>query len=146
MTDIARHLAAIDELRARPFPDRPVSGPLLESGPGFHIADLRVSEDFWDADLARVAEVDEEFDAELRCLIQALSRRWGEPEAVDLTDHLERSALHEPVPPPLDSLCSYVGRLHAWRVDGRWVAVGVGQGDRELPIQLVAAIGEGDMR
>ncbi|WP_039936519.1 hypothetical protein [Streptomyces himastatinicus] len=135
MTSTADHLATIDALRARDFPAQ-------RRGPGFHVADLRVSEDFWDADLTRVEEVLEEFEAELGVLVQVLTLRWGDPRVLDLADVLERSAMGEPVPPPLDDLCGYVPELYVWRVDGRWVGLGVGQGDRELPFQLLVAIGE----
>ncbi|MER0484551.1 hypothetical protein ABR737_40545 [Streptomyces sp. Edi2] len=140
------YLAAIDRLRLRDFPAGPARSAMVESGPGFHIAGLRVSQEFWDADLAEVAEAAEEFEAELTALVQALSLRWGEPESFDLADHLERSARGLPVPPPLDTLCGYVPRMHGWRVQGRWIGVGVGQGDRELPFQLLVAVGEGEPR
>ncbi|NUS88792.1 MAG: hypothetical protein HOY75_40350 [Streptomyces sp.] len=146
MTSTADHLAIIDLLRARDFPDRRGVVGAVASGPGFHVADLRVSEDFWDADLERLIEVEEEFEAELGVLVQVLSLRWGEPEVLDLADHLERDAMGERVPEPLRSLCGYVGRVYGWRTDGRWIGLGIGQGDRELPLQLVAAIGEDSVR
>ncbi|GAA2340256.1 hypothetical protein [Streptomyces cuspidosporus] len=146
MTSTADHLATIDLLRARDFPDRPGVAGAVASGPGFHVADLLVSEDFWDADLERLMEVEEEFEAELEALVQVLSLRWGEPEVLDLVDHLERQAMGEPVPEPLASLCGYVGRVYGWRTGGRWIGLGIGQGDRELPLQLVAAIGEKTVR
>ncbi|WP_413802688.1 hypothetical protein [Streptomyces iranensis] len=142
MTSTADHVSTIDQLRARDFPAQRTADGWVESGPGFHVADLRVSEDFWDADLTRVEEVLEEFEAELSVLAQVLTLRWGAPDVLDLTDSLERSAMGEPVPPPLDTLCGYVPELRVWRVDSRWVGLGVGQGDRELPFQLLVAIGE----
>lgn len=142
MTSTADHVATIDQLRARDFPAQRTADGWVASGPGFHVADLRVSEDFWDADLTRVEEVLEEFEAELGALVQVLTLRWGAPEVLDLTASLERSAMGEPVPPPLDTLCGYVPELRLWRLDGRWVGLGVGQGDRELPFQLLVAIGE----
>ncbi len=135
-------LTMIDALRLRAFPAQRTRSGLVESGPGFHIADLRVSADFWDADLVEVAEAEEEFEAGLTALVQALSLRWGEPETLDLTPCLERTASGLPVPPPLDTLCGYVPLMHRWRVRGRWIGVGVGQGDRELPFQLLVAVGE----
>ncbi|WP_432253806.1 hypothetical protein [Streptomyces sp. HNM1019] len=142
MTSTADHVATIDHLRARDFPARPTADGRVESGPGFHIADLRVSEDFWDADLSRVEEVLEEFEAELSALDRVLTSRWGAPDVLDLTDSPERSAMGDPVPPPLDTLCGYVPELRVWRVNGRWVGLGVGQGDRESPFQLLVAMGE----
>ncbi|WP_432010859.1 hypothetical protein [Streptomyces cucumeris] len=130
----ARHLATIDRLRADALP--------AQRGSGCRVADLRVSEEFWEADAVRIREAEEEFEAELHALVRVLSLRWGDPEVLDLTGHLERSAMGEPVPPPLDVLCGYVPRLCVWRVDGRWVALGVGQAGRELPLQLVVAMAE----
>ncbi|MET7796166.1 hypothetical protein [Streptomyces decoyicus] len=140
---IDAYLTVIDRWRLRDFPAAPGRSSLVESGPGFHIAGLRVSQEFWDADLTEVAEAAEEFEAELTALVQALSLRWGEPEVIDLADHLERTARGIPVRPPLDTLCGYVPRVYGWRVQSRWIGVGVGQGDRELPFQLLVAVGEG---
>ncbi|TJZ59266.1 hypothetical protein FCH28_04020 [Streptomyces piniterrae] len=142
---IDEYLTAIDRLRLRDFPAQPGCAAMVESGPGFHIADLRVSGDFWDADLTEVAAALDEFEAELTALVQALSLRWGPPGILDLGAHLERSAMGIPVRPPLDSLCGYVPQMYGWRVAGRWVGVGVGQGDRELPFQLLVAVGEEDV-
>ncbi|MFI0787069.1 hypothetical protein ACH4Q6_15915 [Streptomyces lydicus] len=138
-------LTAIDALRLRDFPDRRGRSAPVESGPGFHIAGLRVSGEFWDADPAEVAEAEEDFDAALTALVQALSLRWGRPALLDLTPALERMAAGLPVRPPLDTLCGYVPRMHGWRVRDRWVGVGVGQGGRELPLQLLVAVGEADV-
>ncbi|MFJ9470008.1 hypothetical protein [Streptomyces caniferus] len=140
---IDAYLATIDRLRLQDFPAVPGRSAMVESGPGFHIAGLRVSQEFWDADLAEVAETAEEFEAELSALVAALSLRWGEPRTVDLVEELERTARGMPVRPPLDMLCGYVPRMHGWRVRSRWIGVGVGQGGRELPFQLLVAVGEG---
>ncbi|MFD8545927.1 hypothetical protein [Streptomyces sp. NPDC059649] len=138
-------LTTIDLLRRREFPAQRVRSAPVESGPGFHIADLRVGQDFWDADPAELAEAEEEFEAALTALVQALSLRWGEPEVVDLEGALERTAQGLPVRPPLDTLCGFVPRMYGWRVDGRWIGVGVGQGARELPWQLLVAVGEAEV-
>ncbi|GDY58554.1 hypothetical protein SVIO_091770 [Streptomyces violaceusniger] len=79
MTSTADHVATIDQLRVRDFPAQRTADGRVASGPGFHVADLRVSEDFWDADLSRVEEVLEEFEAELSALDQVLTLRWGAP-------------------------------------------------------------------
>ncbi|MBL1094406.1 MULTISPECIES: hypothetical protein [Streptomyces] len=135
-------LTTIDRLRLREFPAQRVRSAPAESGPGFHIADLRISQDFWDADLTELAEAEEEFEAALTALVQALSLRWGEPQVLDLAGVLERTAQGLPVRPPLDTLCGFVPRMYGWRVADRWIGVGVGQGDRELPLQLLVAVGE----
>lgn len=142
---IDAYLTVIDRWRLRDFPAAPGRSALVESGPGFHIAGLRVSREFWDADPAEVAEAAEEFEAELTALVRALSLRWGEPEVMDLAGYLERTARGIPVRPPLDTLCGYVPRMYGWRAQRRWIGVGVGQGDRELPFQLLVAVGEGEV-
>ncbi|MFH8598050.1 hypothetical protein [Streptomyces rimosus] len=141
----AQHLTAIDLLRGRAFPAEPVASAMVESGPGFHVAQLRADEQLWDADPADVEETAQEYRAELEGLISALSLRWGEPEVLDLADHLERVAMGMPVRPPLDVLCGQVPRVHAWRADGRWIAVGLGEGEPEMPaFRLLAAVGRAD--
>ncbi|MFE1175333.1 hypothetical protein [Streptomyces sp. NPDC058773] len=139
---IDEHLTVIDRIRLREFPAAPGRSATVESGPGFRIAGLRVSGEFWDADVTEVTETEEEFTAELTALVQALSLRWGPPETVDLTACLERTAQGLPVRPPLDTLCGYVPRMHTWRVQGRWIGVGLGQGARELPFHLLVAVAE----
>ncbi|MEU2789962.1 hypothetical protein [Streptomyces sp. NPDC007100] len=144
-TTTAQHLTAIDLLRGRAFPDGPVRSAMVESGPGFHVAQLRGDEQLWEADPAVVKETAQEYRAELEGLISALCLRWGEPEVLDLAGHLERVAMGMPVQPPLDVLCGQVPRVHAWRVEGRWIAVGLGEGDPEMPVfQLLAAVGHAD--
>ncbi|MFB6435465.1 hypothetical protein ACFCVY_01590 [Streptomyces sp. NPDC056411] len=137
-------LTTVDALRRRDFPAQRTHSARTESGPGFHIAALRVSRELWDADPAEVAEAEEELGAALTALVGALSLRWGEPEVLDLSGVLERSARGLPVRPPLDALCGYVPRMYAWRSADRWIAVGVGQGDPVLPLQLLVAVGEGE--
>lgn len=142
--DLPGHLAAVDALRARPFPARRERSGAVASGPGFHVADLRISEDFRDADgdAEHRRRAQEELEAECQALIEVLALRWGEPETVDLDVHLERSFHGEPVPPPLDTLCGYASEAWAWRVADRWIGVCVGQWGPELPLQLLAAVGD----
>ncbi|MCW2873851.1 hypothetical protein [Actinacidiphila oryziradicis] len=129
--DLAAHLSAIDLLRARP---------------GCHITDLQISEDFWEDDGSRRPRVRNDFGAGCQALVDLLTERWGEPEVLDLGGHLEQLVAGERVAPPLDALCGYVPELYLWRPDGRWTAIGVGQGGEELPFQLVAAVSDGDPR
>jgi hypothetical protein len=139
---IAEQLATIDLLRGRPFPAERGWYGGVRSGPGFHLTDLDTSEDFWEDDGSRRPEAEADFEAACEALVALLSRRWGDPEVHDLTGHLVRSAQGEPVPEPLSTLSGFVGVVHAWRVDGRWIGVGVGQQAGELPFQLVVGIGE----
>lgn len=137
--DLAAQLAEVDRLRALDFPARPVRTPALDSGPGFHLADLAVGEDFTGEDEGRRAETADDFGAACQALIELLARRWGDPEPLDLAPYLMRSAEGGEVPPPLDALCGYVREVYGWRVGDRWIALGVGQGGASLPFRLVLA-------
>jgi hypothetical protein len=140
--DLAVQLAEVDRLRLLPFPGRRVRRGTVTSGPGFHLAALAVGEDPHDGDPGLAAQAEDDFRAWCQALVELLSARWGDPETVDLSVFLERAASGGSVPPPLDALCGFVPEVYGWRVGDRWTAVGVGQGDRALPPQLVLAIGE----
>jgi len=142
--DLAAQLAEVDRLRALEFPAQRVTSAAVESGPGYHIADLAVSEDFHEADPGRWEAVADDFEAACQALIELLAQRWGEPQPLDLYPYLIRLEEGGQVPPPLDRLCGYVSEVYGWTVADRWIALGVGQGDRELPFQLVLAVGERD--
>lgn len=141
--DLAAQLAEVDRLRALDFPAQPSRSAAVHSGPGYHVADLAVSQDFYD-DRDLWAEVADDFEAACQALVELLAERWGEPEPLDLYPYLVRQLEGGSVPPPLDELCGYVSEVYGWRVGDRWIALGVGQEDRELPFQLVLAIGERD--
>ncbi|HEY3479504.1 MAG TPA: hypothetical protein VGL02_11475 [Streptomyces sp.] len=140
--DLVAQLATVDHLRAREFPARRVRSGAVESGPGFHVADLEVSEDFWQDDGSRRPEVAEDFGAACQALVEILSRRWGDPRTLDLAPF--QAVLDEggTVPPPLEMLCGCLPEVYGWQVGERWIAVGVGQRDARLPFQLVVAMGE----
>ncbi|MBM9509562.1 hypothetical protein [Actinacidiphila acididurans] len=140
--DLAAQLAEVDRLRRLPFPAQRVREGAVVGGPGFHIEDLAVSEDFHDSDPARRAEAEEDFTVWCQALVDLLGTRWGEPETVDLYAILIRSMDGEEVPAPLDELCGYVPEMYGWLVGERWIALGVGQWDGGLPLQLVLAVGE----
>lgn len=139
--DLATQLSEVDRLRALDFPARRVRSATVDSGPGFHLAQLAVSEDFHE-DAGRRQEVADDFEAACQALIERLADRWGEPEPLDLYPYLVRREEGSAVPPPLEELCGFVSEVYGWRVAERWIALGIGQGDRELPYQLVLAIGE----
>lgn len=140
--DLAAQLAEVDRLRRLPFPAQRVREGAVVAGPGFHIEDLAVGEDFHDSDPARRAGAEEDFTVWCQALVDLLGARWGEPETVDLYAILIRSMDGEKVPAPLDELCRYVPEMYGWLVGERWIALGVGRWDGELPLQLVLAVGE----
>ncbi|GGT94763.1 MULTISPECIES: hypothetical protein [Streptomyces] len=136
----ARHLAAIDLLRSRAFPEAPGRTELGESGPGFHIAELATSEEFWEDDGTRWLEVADQYEAERVALSVLLAARWGPPRIMGLWSLLERGMAGEDIPEPWSSLSGQAPDLHLWRVEGRWTALGVSNWDKELPFQLLAVV------
>ncbi|MBG0568632.1 hypothetical protein [Actinoplanes aureus] len=133
-------LRLIDELLARPFPAHETQDELCSSGPGHHLSVLQASRDFWDDPSTEVVEAaEQEIDVAFQSLVSALTSRWGKPEPVDLDPYLWTE---EPAPQPMLQLSSLSGLMLIWRQpSGRWVALAVGQADREFPVMLLAAVG-----
>ncbi|MEU8800463.1 hypothetical protein [Spirillospora sp. NPDC048819] len=135
-------LDIVDGLLVLPFPAEDTVEGDRSSGPGYHLCALQASRDFWDDDGAEVIEAAaEEIDTALQALVAALTARWGGPEPIDLGPYLWGES---EVPEPVNRLCQLSGEMLVWRRPdaGRWVALCVGQGDREFPIELLAAVGE----
>ena len=76
-------------------------------------------------------------------LAARLTTRWGNAFVVDLGPYLSASCEGEPVPEPLDYLSQQVVRMQVWPLpdSGRWLALAIGQADKELPLILFAAVG-----
>jgi hypothetical protein len=142
-------LSIIDNLSSLPFPEvegRP--GPDGQwGGPGFHLAVLRESRDFWEDRSTEIVEAaEQELEANLAALAAILTKRWGAPEAVDLWPYL---GLDDPDPDvttrePLSFLCSVAGTMQVWRLPNseQWLGLAIGQADPEWQFQLLAAVGE----
>ncbi|MFD0554206.1 hypothetical protein ACFQ0X_37430 [Streptomyces rectiviolaceus] len=160
----AEHLAAIDALRSRDFPVERGRSPSGVGGPGYHIAELLTSGDFWEDDGTEWEATSDQYDAERDGLTVLLAERWGAPQMFSLASVFERAQgdgfadadgngddgagedvdAGEDIPEPWDSLSCSVPDLHLWRVDGRWIALGVSQWDKESPFQLLAVVTEID--
>lgn len=133
---VDEQLSIIDRLSALSFPDQAVrpgeNG--LWGGPGYHLAILRESQDFWDdrnAELVETAEA--ELEGNLAVLTLALAVRWGDPATIDLWPFLglDDSSGSDLAPPdPLNFLCSVAASMQMWRLPGseRWVSLAIGQG------------------
>lgn len=140
----SRHLDALDELLARPFPTKFSITTDGFGGPTCHVVDLEFSRDFWeDSERDQIEVVWDEYEDKARVLADALDARHGAHRTVALGPYFERAIAGEDLPEPLDHLSGLVVHLHVWTLAERWLAVGVGQQDKELPIQLIAAIGAG---
>lgn len=140
----ARHLATIDLLRSRPFPGQRGRSDAGDSGPGYHVAELSTSEDFWEDDGTRRELVEEQYEAERDALAVVLGARWGEPHIFSLWSLQERGMEGEEIPEPWSVLAASVPDVHLWRAEERWIALGVSQWDKELPFQLLAVVTEVD--
>ncbi|CAM5511771.1 hypothetical protein [Streptomyces narbonensis] len=149
----ARHLATIDEFRARLAdasgggrPSHPGTHPGVHPGvhPGFHLAELATSEDFWEDDGTRRALAEEQYEAERDGLAGLLAARWGPPVELDLWPLLERSLAGESLPEPWSTLCSDTPELLLWQDDDRWIGLGISQWDKELPLRLLAVVTTAD--
>ncbi|MCX4743935.1 hypothetical protein OG455_00130 [Kitasatospora sp. NBC_01287] len=142
-------LLVIDRLSALPFP-RVEERPGKESswgGPGYHLAVLQESQDFWENRSEEIVEAaEQEIETDLATLTAVLTGRWGEPESVDLWPFLgfDNPDPDFVAPEPLGFLCGVAGDMRVWRLrsSGRWVALVIGQADPEWPFQLLAAVGE----
>ncbi|MFD9116205.1 hypothetical protein [Streptomyces bottropensis] len=143
---ITQHLAVIDRLCSEAFPAERGRSDVGEAGPGYHVAELATSADFWEDDGTRREETEEQYEADRDALAERLAERWGAPSVFSLWSVLDRSMEGEEIPGPWATLSHHVPDVHLWQADGhgRWVALGVSQWDKELPFQLVALITEID--
>ncbi|MFJ3307743.1 hypothetical protein ACIPSA_32580 [Streptomyces sp. NPDC086549] len=144
--DIARSLALIESLCAQEFPAAYGRTEHGESGPGYHIAALRTSGDFWEGDGTEREETEAQYEADRDGLGERLTERWGPPQAFSLYSVLERAMDGEDMAEPWGVLSNHVPDVQLWRSaeSGRWVALGVSQWDKELPFQLLAVVTETD--
>ncbi|MCK8678554.1 MULTISPECIES: hypothetical protein [Streptomyces] len=129
----ARHLATIDRLRALPFPRAPGPAAVGEGGgPGYHLAELRTTEERYAAE--------EQYAAERDALAVLLGARWGAPQAFSLWSLLARAAEQEEIPEPWATLSRRVPDVDLWRADDRWIAIGVCRWYEDQPCRLVVAV------
>ncbi|MGP4047351.1 hypothetical protein [Streptomyces sp. 2A115] len=143
---MARHLATIDLLCSRDFPTEYGRSDVGTEGPGYHIAELATSDDFWEDDGTERDETETQYEFDRDGLSERLTSRWGSPGIFSLASVLERATDGEDIPEPWGTLSSHVPDVHLWKAVGheRWVALGVSQWDRELPFQLLAVVTEVD--
>ncbi|MFD8952501.1 hypothetical protein ACFV0B_27010 [Streptomyces xanthophaeus] len=141
-------LHVVESLHAMPFPQQEEKDVDRWSGPGYHVAVLVESQDFWEERSSEVVEAAEEsIEADLVGLAALLTERWGAPGAVGLWPYLgfDNPDPDFQAPEPMNSLCGLAGSMQVWRppASDRWIALAIGQADPEFPLQLLAAFGEG---
>jgi hypothetical protein len=144
--DITHWLATIDLLCARDFPAEHGRTDVGTGGPGYHIAELQTSGDFWEDDGTEREETEAQYECDRDGLGERLTERWGAPDVISLESTFERAQDGEDIPEPWASLSSHVPNVQLWRrpKTGRWIALGVSQWDKELPFQLLATVTEID--
>lgn len=116
---LARHLAALDLLRARPFPEE-----------GYHLTELAVEE-----------PTEEQAEAEREALALLLETRWGPPRLVSLYSLVARTGSGEEIPEPWGLICASVPDIQLWRVDARWIALGLTRRGADGPGLLACVTG-----
>ncbi|MFF3914424.1 hypothetical protein ACFYZB_13195 [Streptomyces sp. NPDC001852] len=144
--DIAKCLTVIDLLCARGFPADHSRTEHGESGPGFHMAALRTSGDFWEDDGTEREETAAQYEADREALAERLTERWGLPQRFSLSSVFGRAMEGENMAEPWAGLSEHVPDVHLWQApeSGRWVALGVSHGYEELPFQLLGIVTETD--
>ncbi|MEU4038215.1 hypothetical protein [Streptomyces collinus] len=144
--DIAKCLTLMDVLCAREFPTAHGRSEHGESGPGYHIAALQTSGGFWDDDGTEREETAAQYEADRDGLAERLTERWGPAHRFSLRGALIRAMEGEDVGEPWAGLSEHVPDLHLWEAadSGRWVALGVSRGGRELPLQLLGVVTDTD--
>ncbi|MFI1167319.1 hypothetical protein ACH4UM_27880 [Streptomyces sp. NPDC020801] len=140
--DIAKALAVIDRLCSGTFPAEPTRTDVGAAGPGYWMAELETSEEFWEDDGTRREETAEQYECDRDGLAERLSARWGPPQVFSLYSVFTRTMEGERLEEPWASLCGHVPDVQLWRSEeaGRWIALGVSQWDKEWPFQLLAVV------
>ena len=144
--NITHSLATIGLLCTRDFPAEHGRTDVGTGGPGYHIAELQTSGDFWEDDGTEREGTEAQYEIDRDGLGERLIERWGAPDVFSLARAFERSQDGEDIPEPWASLSAHVPDVQLWKepLTSRWIALGVSQWDRELPFQLLAVITEMD--
>jgi hypothetical protein len=136
----AQHLATIELLRSRSFPRQRGPSDVGTSGPGYHLAELSAGE----APAGDDQQGDDQQAAEHEALAALLTARYGEPRQVGLLGARVRLERGEEIPAPWYELSVGPGYVQLWRIQGRWLALALAEGNGEYPSRLLAAVTETD--
>jgi hypothetical protein len=144
---IDQHLATIDRLCAREFPEQRGRSDVGFGGPGFHIAELTASLGLLGTgDGAARERTAEDLDAWKEAIAQRLNDRWGQGQRWGMLTVGVRRARGEEIPQPWALLGDLVHEVYLWQADGtgRWVALGVAERDETDEIRLLAVVTDTD--
>ncbi|MFD3701406.1 hypothetical protein ACFWUZ_35825 [Streptomyces sp. NPDC058646] len=140
-----KYLSTIEALTVQPFPEVTYVDASGGGGPEHHVRELQVSQNFWDDDDGQAwIEAEGELQACRDDLAASLTTRWGNTFVVDLGPYLSAGCEGEQVPEPLNYLSQQAVSMQMWPLPdrGRWLALAIGQADKELPLILFAAVGQ----
>jgi hypothetical protein len=145
--DLAACTALVEQVLSRPYPSLDVElfldgGAMDRSGPAYHIVTVAVSEVLVYATAERWAEVEDDFGARRALVVSALATLWGSPRRYDFGREIDRLVGGEEVQQPVATIAMFLPDVDFWQHDGRMICVGVGQWDKEFPMQLVLVVGE----
>ncbi|WP_405710028.1 MULTISPECIES: hypothetical protein [unclassified Streptomyces] len=121
----AHHLRLIDAMRTSGFPTERIRSGSGVSGPGYHAASLHADVDHWDDDEARRLEHRAQCLAEHDALLTLLAGRWGEPQAISMWSAQERMIAGEEIPEAWADTVAGCEFLRLWRVEERWIGIGL---------------------
>ncbi|MFC9802060.1 hypothetical protein ACFWGE_15550 [Streptomyces bacillaris] len=121
----AHHLRLIDGMRTRDFPPERTPSVSGVSGPGYHTAFLRADHQPWGDDEPVGPEHRAQCLAEHDALLTLLAARWGEPQVMSLWSAQERMTAGEVMADPWADPVAGCEFLPLWRVEERWIAVGL---------------------
>ncbi|MFE3471531.1 MULTISPECIES: hypothetical protein [unclassified Streptomyces] len=121
----AHHLRLIDGMRTRDFPLERTPSDWGVSGPGYHAAFLRADHQPWGDDEPSAPEHRAQCLAEHDALLTLLAARWGEPQVMSLWSAQERMTAGEMMADPWADPVAGCEFLQLWRVEERWIAVGL---------------------
>ncbi|MFH8476632.1 hypothetical protein [Streptomyces sp. NPDC018000] len=121
----AHHLRLIDGMRTRDFPAERIRSGSEVSGPGYHTAFLHADIDHWDGDEVERLEHRAQCLAEHDTLLTLLAGRWGKPQTVSLWSAQERMMDGEEIPEAWVETVAGCEYLQLWRIEDRWVAMGL---------------------
>ncbi|MDI3404614.1 hypothetical protein [Streptomyces cavernicola] len=122
----ARHLHAIDQLRARTL-----------RGGHSHLTELRRT-DFDETDPGEYEERREQYEAELAALQAPLGEKWAAYGPFGLQGVLLRGGEGEEIPEPWCGLSWAASSVELWHTGDRWLALAVTDRERPRLLRLLA--------
>ncbi|MBV7696513.1 hypothetical protein [Streptomyces sp. TRM70350] len=140
--NIAGCLDTIDRLCSRPFPAEHGWSDVGREGPGYYITELGAADPY----CAHGERTAEDVEAFREGIARRLNERWGANPLWGMLTLRVRGERGEEIPEPWASISALADDLYVWQATGtgRWVALGVADGDETDPARLLAVVTEVD--